>query len=66
MEGSSNGLHFAGLVHLSSFIAFGLHFAGLVHLSSERNVSIRGASCACIWGLTSIAIVCLVLLDSEH
>ena len=29
-----SGLHFAGLVHLSSLIEFGLHFAGLVHLAS--------------------------------
>ena len=29
-----SGLHFAGLVRLSSIIEIGLHFAGLVHLSS--------------------------------
>ena len=29
-----SGLHFAGLVRLSSLIEIGLHFAGLVHLSS--------------------------------
>ena len=55
---SVSGLHFAGLVRLSSLIKIGLHFAGLVHLSF-LNFQIHGVEAvACKAAPVGVANAC--------